>query len=268
MRWLIMPGPGRGIGYVDLKSAEFGIAAALSHDEVMKADYLSMVAGNIECVYFELAKRANQVPADACIRDYKAVRNIWKTACLALMYGQWPEGLAYATGISFSEARVIHSAFRQRYSAYWAWTACEVVHAHVGGVIETVCGWKMTVNDRTEDRTLLNFHCQGTCGDVMRRAIALMADRGIAICEIVHDAVVVEDNVEALQDTVEITQACWREASREVLGFELEADAKLCKYPDGYEDDDGEPMWRLLKELLDQAEERAEGELAHRDVAG
>lgn len=38
-RWLIEPGEGRGIAYVDLKSAEFGIGAGLSHDPNMKQDY-------------------------------------------------------------------------------------------------------------------------------------------------------------------------------------------------------------------------------------
>jgi len=64
------------------------------------------------------------------------------------------------------------------------------------------------VNDRTEDRTLLNFHWQATCADIMRRAVALMADREIAICDIVHDAVMIEDAVETLPATVEATKDC------------------------------------------------------------
>lgn len=258
-RFLVKPGPGRGIAYIDLKSAEFAIAAALSHDEVMQQDYRDMLSGKIECVYFELAKRSGQVPPDALLKDHRPVRALWKLACLAMMYGQSPEGLATATNIPLSMARVIHDAFRRRYSTYWTWVQREVVHAHANGFIQTVCGWKLSVNDRTEDPTLLNFHCQATCADVMRRAVALMADRGIAICEIVHDAVVVEAPAESLQAHVEDAKDCWRLAGEEILGLPIDADSKECIYPDRFEDQDGKAMWDVLMVLLTKAERRISG---------
>ena len=156
-----------------------------------------------------------------------------------------------------SHARIIQDAFKRRYSTYWAWTDREVVHAHINGRIKTVCGWGMEVNDRTGDPTLLNFHPQATCADIMRRAVALMADRGIAICEIVHDAVLIEDDVESLDKTVEVAKECWRDAGKEIVDFDLDADAKVFKYPNRYEDEDGEPMWRVFMDLLMQAEDGA-----------
>ena len=255
-RWLIKPGEGRGIAYIDLKSAEFGIAAALSHDPNMMRDYIDMLAGRIECVYFELAKRAGQVSVDANVADHKPVRRLWKTACLAMMYGQSPEGLSRSAGIPLSSARIIQRAFKDRYAGYWSWTHREIVHAHCRGEIETVCGWKLNVNVLTKDGTLQNFHPQATCADIMRRAVALMADRGIAICEIVHDAVMIEDSLSTLEATVQSARDCWRQASREVLGFDLEADAKLCRYPARYADDDGKSMWGTLMGLLAKEENR------------
>jgi hypothetical protein len=82
-----------------------------------------------------------------------------------------------------------------------------------------------------------------------------MADRGIAICEIVHDAVLIEDDVESLDKTVEVAKECWREAGRDIVNFDLDADAKVFKFPHQYEDEDGEPMWRVLMDLLIQAED-------------
>ncbi len=253
VRWLIKPGEGRGVAYVDLKSAEFGIAAGLSRDPNMMQDYRDMIEGRIECVYFELAKSSGQVPMDAKVADHKPVRRLWKTASLAIMYGQSPEGLSQDAGISISSARVIQDAFKRRYSTFWHWTRQEIVHAHCRGKIETVCGWRMDVNARTKEGTLQNFHPQATCADIMRRAVALMADRGIAICEIVHDAVMVEAPMDMLEDTVRIAHDCWRQASREVLGFELEADTKRCVYPLRYEDEDGKSMWHTLMGLLAKA---------------
>lgn len=253
-RWLIKPGEGRGIAYVDLKSAEFGIAAGLSHDTLMCEDYNAMLAHEIECVYFELAKRSNVVPPNARVSDYKPVRKLWKQACLAMMYGQSPEGLSVSSGISLSEARVIQSAFKKRYATYWAWTAREIVHAHARGWIETVCGWRLNVHPESNDGTLLNFPMQATCADIMRRAITLMADSGVAVCEIVHDAVMVEDAIVSLDETIAITKDCWCEASKEVLGFELQADCKKYIFPRHYEDDDGAQMWDVLLGLLASAE--------------
>jgi len=260
MRFLVKPGHGRGIAYIDLKSAEFAIAGALSHDGVMKQDYRDMLAGNIECVYFELAKRAGQVPADALVRDHRRIRSLWKQACLALMYGQTPEGLAANSGVSMSTARVIHDAFRHRYHGYWAWVQREVVHAHANGFIQTVCGWRQAVRDeRIGDRALMNFHCQATCADIMRRAVALMADQGIAICEIVHDAVVIEAPAEVLRLHIDIVKSCWRSAGEEILGFPIEADSKECIYPNRFEDQDGKSMWEILMGLLAKAEAGSTG---------
>ena len=170
-----------------------------------------------------------------------------------MMYGQSPEGLSQDAGIPISSARMIQDAFKRRYNVFWQWTRREMVHAHCRGRIETVCGWRMNVNPKTKDGTLQNFHPQATCADIMRRAVALMADSGIAICEIVHDAVMVEAPLDTLEATVHTAQDCWRQASQEILGFELEADAKRCMYPQRYEDEDGKSMWVTLMGLLAKA---------------
>jgi hypothetical protein len=59
LRGLIYPPPGYGVAYVDWSQQEFGIAAALSRDEVMMRAYMSGDA------YMEFAKQARAVPADA-----------------------------------------------------------------------------------------------------------------------------------------------------------------------------------------------------------
>src|SRR5262249_10086422 len=41
LRGLIRPGPGSGLAYIDWSGQEYGIAAALSGDEAMMADYRS-----------------------------------------------------------------------------------------------------------------------------------------------------------------------------------------------------------------------------------
>ena len=58
LRGLIMPGPGRAVVYLDWKSQEVVIAAALSGDEAMLADALSDP-------YLGFAKRAGLVHVQA-----------------------------------------------------------------------------------------------------------------------------------------------------------------------------------------------------------
>src|SRR5262249_37306397 len=59
MRSLIKPSEGTGIAYIDWKQQEFGIAAALSNDQLMQTAYRSG-----DC-YLAFAKQANAVPGDA-----------------------------------------------------------------------------------------------------------------------------------------------------------------------------------------------------------
>jgi hypothetical protein len=65
----------------------------------------------------------------------------------------------------------------------------------------------------------------------------------------------VEDKLDTFEATVQSARDCWRQASRDVLGFELDADAKRCTSPNRYEDEDGRTMWEMLIGLLEKAEQ-------------
>ena len=73
-------------------------------------------------------------------------------------------------------------------------------------------------------------------------------------------AVIVEDAAESLAHTIQVTKGCWREASREVLGFELDADATVWDYDGRYEDGDGGAMWDTIMALLAETERQSDGE--------
>jgi len=71
-RGLIQPKPGLPIAYIDWSQQEFGIAAALSNDENMKAAYLS---GD---PYLAFAKQAGAVPEDATKKSHATERDQYK----------------------------------------------------------------------------------------------------------------------------------------------------------------------------------------------
>lgn len=253
-RFLIKPAPGRALAYVDLKSAEFGIAAALSQDQVMLKLYSDMVSGLIEDVYLEVAKMAAAAPPDATMESHADVRKLWKPACLATQYGAQPETIAKGANCSLSVARGIHYTHHHLFHRYWDYIDMLRVEAQASGVMQTRGGWKIQTRYQKEG-TLGNFPVQAHCAEIMRLAVSYMVGEGLQLCTTVHDAVLVGDSIEGIGRAVETTKACWRKASLEVIGFELDADDKIVRYPDRYEDKDGKEMFHLLLQLLDEAEQ-------------
>ena len=98
MRRLIQPPEGMGMGYVDWSANEFGTAAGLSGDELMKEAYQS------QCPYLWFAIKAGHAPPEATKKTHPEVRNKFKTLSLALMYGQGRDGIALRLGVSKAEA--------------------------------------------------------------------------------------------------------------------------------------------------------------------
>jgi hypothetical protein len=253
-RFLIKPGVGQALAYVDLMSAEFGIAGALSGDQAMMDAYRSG-----EDVYLRLAKMAGAVPPDATKKSHPEQRKLYKVGMLGAQYGQTPIGLSRNAGIPLWRAETVHRDLRKVYPRYWRWSENEVLQAEISGRMSTSLGWSMPVNAKTPSTTLSNFPMQAGCAEIMRLAASFMVDEGLALCATVHDAVLIEAPNEQIDADVEVAKRCWARASEIVLGgFALDADSKTVRYPDVYHDDDGEEMWtRLLGVLADLERSRS-----------
>ena len=63
----------------------------------------------------------------------------------------------------------------------------------------------------------------------------------------IHDALLVEGPVVAIEQVAEVTRQAMAEASRIVLdGFELRTDSKIVRHPDRYVDPRGLDMWERV----------------------
>jgi hypothetical protein len=247
-RFLIKPGPGQAIAYVDLVSAEFGIAGALSGDRAMLEAYRSG-----EDVYMRLAKMAGAVPPDATKKSHPEQRKLYKVGMLGAQYGQTPFGLSRNAGIPLWLAESVHRDLRKVYRQYWRWIENEVLHAEITGGMSTPLGWRMPVDRETSSTALSNFPMQAACAEIMRLATTFMLDEGLALCATVHDAVLIESQIDRINNAVEVAKSCWKRASEIVLdGFGLDADSKIVCYPDVYHDEDGSEMWNRLQTILDE----------------
>ena len=88
LRSLIKPSPGFGLAYIDWAQQEFGIAAALSKDNLMIEAYLS---GD---PYLEFGKQAGIVPSHATKESHRVQREQFKACVLAVQYGMGAKSLA------------------------------------------------------------------------------------------------------------------------------------------------------------------------------
>lgn len=249
-RNLIKPPQGRALAYVDLVSAEFGIAGALSGDTEMLAAYKSG-----EDVYIRLAKMAGAVPADATKQSHRDERALYKTALLAAQYGQTAFSFAKNSGCSIQLAKIVHENLRKAYPSYWAWIDHERIVAGINKTMSSPMGWRIPVTPDTKDNLLLDFPMQASCADILRLATSFMVDEGIALCAMIHDAVLIEGSDKEIELDVETVQKCWKRASGVVLGgFELDSDAKIIRYPHTYATPEGQAMYETVRRLLSEVQ--------------
>jgi hypothetical protein len=122
----------------------------------------------------------------------------------------------------------------------------------LGGTLQTVYGWRLAVGPNVNPRSLRNFPMQANGADMMRLACCLATERGIAVCAVVHDALLIEADLDAIDIAATQTQQAMRDASALVLlGFPLRTEAKVVRYPERYQDPRGVQMWETVQHLLD-----------------
>ena len=190
-RTLVTPPPGEAIAYFDYRSQEYGVAAYLSGDLHMIADY---TGGE---VYLPLGVRSGLVPRGATKQTHGDIRDkVLKPVLLGLQYGRQPPGIALAIGAGdpatyrqdLALAERIYRQHRLTHRAFWRWVEAVAQDAYLTGRIETNMGWRMLVGDpatrvREEGRwqeygtkplTLLNWKMQAAGADIMRVACAAL----------------------------------------------------------------------------------------------
>jgi hypothetical protein len=247
LRGLIKPPPGHGVAYVDWSQQEFGIAAALSGDENMKAAYRSGDS------YLAFAKQAGAVPADATKKTHGPIRELFKQCVLSVQYCMGANSLALRIGQPPVVARRLLRRHHETYRRFWEWSDAVEAHAMLYGSLHTVFGWHGHIGADTNPRSLRNFPMQGNGAEMLRLACCLATERGIEICAPIHDAVLICAPLERLDADIAAMRAAMAEASRVVLdGFELATDAHVTRYPDRFRDPGGrgDVMWQKVVTLI------------------
>jgi DNA polymerase I len=96
-----------------------------------------------------------------------------------------------------------------------------------------------------------NFPMQANAAEMLRLAAALATERGIRVCAPLHDALLIEAPLDALEAAIETTRAAMAEASGIVLGgFPLLTEVKIIRHPDRFQDERGVRMWSTVWDLI------------------
>ena len=215
-RCLISPKPGRALAVIDYTAQEFGIAATLSKDPAMIADYY---AGD---AYRSFGQRVEV-----------ADRSLLKRVFLPLMYGQPAVGISKDVGIPLALAQRFESTHRQAYRMYWQWTEDAKRFFQTTGRLHSVFGWLLHAKPDTacpmkkRRRTVANFPVQANGTEILWEACRRLHQEGIYLCGVNHDAVMIEAYSGDLADAVVLAESIMADASAEVLGRPLRTDTEI-----------------------------------------
>lgn len=227
-RSLMRAEPGHALLYVDLSSAEFGIAAALSKDMGMMDDYLQ---GD---PYLAFGKRLGKLPLEATKQSHRREREVLKSASVGPLYGMGARTLALKLHITVDEAEDLLRKHRRAYPRYWAYTDAVVETAGFERRIWTALDWRLNDAHRQKTNTIRNFPMQATCADILRLACCLATESGLEVLAPFHDAIIAHVPIEDVDESLELLSKCWSRASGALLGgFELRSD--VCREKAAFE---------------------------------
>ncbi len=220
VRRLVVAPPETVVFQYDYGKQEPWIGAALSGDDALLHD---LRTGDL---YLAFAIRTGMAPDGATKDTHDAVRSKAKSCVLGIGYHMGPESLAARIGCQTAEARAILAAFRRAYSVYSAWCDAMARTAMATGEIQTMLGWRQVVYSHTRFRSLVNFPQQATGAEMLRLATIFAVEDGLLPAALVHDCIVFEAPIGALDEHIAGARKAMTDASRSLIGLEIPLDGQ------------------------------------------
>jgi hypothetical protein len=225
LRGLIRPPEGYGLAYLDWSAQEIAIAAALSGDERMAADY---AAGD---PHIGFARNAKLVPPDATKASHPLVRERCKATALGILYGMKARGLASRLGMARADAEELLRMHRGIHRKFWAWSEATVATALMRREIRTAFGWRMNITPATRGGTLLNWPAQAHGAEMLRGAAVAATEAGLTVVAPIHDAMLIEAPTERLEAAVGAMRSLMELAGSCVTGgLTVRVDAEVVRF--------------------------------------
>jgi DNA polymerase I-like protein with 3'-5' exonuclease and polymerase domains len=234
--------------YLDWRTQEPAIAAALSGDEALKSAYRS---GDI---YHAFARSAGLTSHDQKYwkDNYQDERQRMKSLQLGVNYGMGVASLAKGLNRHPVIASGLIEQHKRLYPRFWQWRDAQVLNAMVNRRIESVFGWPLHISSSPNKRTLVNFGCQAGGADMLRLATMRLCAAGIVPSMLVHDGILLEvHDREQIEHAIEIMRAAGRDVCN---GFEVDVDTdQLLRPGQRYADKRAvaKEMWATIMDVLE-----------------
>ena len=250
IRFLITPPPGMALIHRDFCQQEVRIAAVLSGDAAL------LEACESGDVYLGMASQLGFVSESMSTEELEAVRSLFKTVVLGILYGLGAFSLAIRAGISLYEAAEILARLKARFHTFEDYSERVVDHAGILLEVSTPYGWTMQCPPGINPRTVSNFPIQSTGAEILHVVSILAERRGIEVVAPVHDAIMAQAPLDQADDVSVALDRVMRDASAVVLrGYELPTDEQLIKPGDRYFDKRGATMWNTVTKLVNKLEQ-------------
>jgi DNA polymerase I len=211
-RHLIKPEEGWGVAYLDARAQEFLIAAVLSGDKRMLADYFT---GD---VHLQMALNLGLPPS---------ARQTGKAVNFGINYGQGPWGLAQRLGYAdVAPARMILAEHRRIYPQFHHWQQSVLNGLRRPGreFYYTQLGWSLglgAVHGRSGDRSMRNFPIQASANDWLRVVMIAATEARLEVCASVHDGFLIAAPLGQLDEDIARMAIIMRAASIALYGVPM-----------------------------------------------
>jgi DNA polymerase-1 len=245
--------------YLDWRTQEVGIAAALSGDQALIDAYC------VGDVYHALAVVCGFTDDPDPVHWKKSnqdMRNRMKRLQLAINYGMGVPSLAKGLDRHPLIASSIIEMHRRAYPRYWEWREDMVNTAMIRREIRSVFGWPLRISTSPNKRTLYNFPMQSNGAEMLRLAAWRLCEVDIVPCMLIHDGLLIEARD---MEQVERAKHIMRAAGRDVCdGLEIGVDTdQLLLNGERYRDKRpvAQKMWAAMMRTLQEIRALPEGPL-------
>jgi DNA polymerase-1 len=205
--------------YLDWRTQEVGIAAALSGDTALMRDY---AAGDIYHALARLCGLTDDYDPENWKKQNAALRQRMKALQLGINYGMGVPSLARGLDRHPLIASMIIERHKRTYPRFWSWRADMVKKAMRQRCMESVFSWPLHLTTSPNQRTLYNFPMQSGGAEMLRLAAWRLCEAGLIPSMLVHDGILLEvSDREQVAVALEIMKAAGRDVCD---GFEIDVD--------------------------------------------
>jgi DNA polymerase I-like protein with 3'-5' exonuclease and polymerase domains len=246
----MMPSPGKALLYLDFSSMEFGVAAGLSRSTMMLEDY-------VREPYLVRPIQAGLLPQGATKYSHGKERDRYKPMILAVQYGGGVALLMRRLDLTEAQGQRLVHLHHDRYADYWDWSDRKLQRAFEAGELVARDGWRCGINTRSSIFTARNWLVQTNAAAVFRYAGLLMRSLHLPVIALVHDAVLLEADLNRVDRVQALAIECLERASRRFLhGLTLRVDPKRILPGERFTDGRGERTWAFVEKSLRELTER------------